>query len=70
MSEGENIEKLSVDPEQHFTQPPPRYNVQADPLSQLPNRANGIAVVPFLCATIKPPVSLEDEFVLPISSDL
>ena len=25
MSEGENIEKLSVDPEQHFTQPPPRY---------------------------------------------
>ena len=23
--EGENIEKLSVDPEQHFTQPPPRY---------------------------------------------
>ena len=25
MSEGEHIEKLSVDPEQHFTQPPPRY---------------------------------------------
>ena len=25
MSEGENIEKLSIDPEQHFTQPPPRY---------------------------------------------
>ena len=25
MSKGENIEKLSVDPEQHFTQPPPRY---------------------------------------------
>ena len=25
MSEGEIIEKLSVDPEQHFTQPPPRY---------------------------------------------
>ena len=25
MSEGENIDKLSVDPEQHFTQPPPRY---------------------------------------------
>ena len=25
MFEGENIEKLSVDPEQHFTQPPPRY---------------------------------------------
>ena len=25
MSKGENIEKLSIDPEQHFTQPPPRY---------------------------------------------
>jgi DNA topoisomerase-1 len=25
MSQGENIEKLSIDPEQHFTQPPPRY---------------------------------------------
>ena len=25
MSEGEIIEKLSIDPEQHFTQPPPRY---------------------------------------------
>ena len=25
MSEGEHIEKLSVDPEQHFTQPSPRY---------------------------------------------
>ena len=25
MSQGENIEKLRIDPEQHFTQPPPRY---------------------------------------------
>ena len=25
ISQGENIEKLSIDPEQHFTQPPPRY---------------------------------------------
>ena len=25
MSKGESIEKLSIDPEQHFTQPPPRY---------------------------------------------
>ena len=25
MSKGENIEKISIDPEQHFTQPPPRY---------------------------------------------
>jgi DNA topoisomerase-1 len=25
MSQGENVEKLSIDPEQHFTQPPPRY---------------------------------------------
>ncbi len=25
MSKGEKIEKLSIDPEQHFTQPPPRY---------------------------------------------
>jgi DNA topoisomerase-1 len=25
MSQGENIDKLSIDPEQHFTQPPPRY---------------------------------------------
>ena len=25
MSKGENIEKLNIDPEQHFTQPPPRY---------------------------------------------
>ena len=25
MSKAENIEKLSIDPEQHFTQPPPRY---------------------------------------------
>ena len=25
MTQGENIEKISIDPEQHFTQPPPRY---------------------------------------------
>lgn len=25
MSQGENVEKLSINPEQHFTQPPPRY---------------------------------------------
>ena len=25
MSQGANIDKLSIDPEQHFTQPPPRY---------------------------------------------
>ena len=25
MSKGENIEKISIAPEQHFTQPPPRY---------------------------------------------